>query len=52
VTEEKQSGGTDPRTKTFSYNAYGHRIAMSDTNAAGVTETFTYGHDVHGSVSR
>jgi RHS repeat-associated protein len=53
VTEEKQTGGTNPKTKTFSYDAYGHRIAMADTNTAtAVTDTYTYGHDVHGSVSQ
>ncbi|HEX7743839.1 MAG TPA: Ig-like domain-containing protein [Micromonosporaceae bacterium] len=53
VTEEKQSGGSNPKTKSFSYDAYGHRIAMQDkTNATGVTETFTYATDVHGSVSQ
>ena len=52
VTEEVQTGGTDPKTKTFSYDAYGHRIAMTDTNGSGTVETFTYGHDVHGSVSQ
>ncbi|HZN71745.1 MAG TPA: Ig-like domain-containing protein [Micromonosporaceae bacterium] len=53
VTEEKQSGGSNPKTKTFSYDAYGHRIAMTNKdNATGATETFTYAHDVHGSVSQ
>jgi RHS repeat-associated protein len=53
VTEEKQAGGSNPKTKTFSYDSYGHRISMSDrNNATGVTETFTYSHDVHGSVSQ
>jgi RHS repeat-associated protein len=53
VTEEKQSGGSNPKTKTFSYDAYGHRIAMSNKdNATGQTETFTYGTDVQGSVSQ
>jgi RHS repeat-associated protein len=53
VTEEKQSGGTNPKTKTFSYDAYGHRISMSDTvNGTTTTDTFTYAYDVHGSVSQ
>jgi len=53
VTEEKQSGGTNPKTKTFSYDAYGHRISMTDKdNATAATETFTYANDVHGSVSQ
>jgi RHS repeat-associated protein len=53
VTEEKQSGGSNPKTKSFSYDSYGHRISMSDkNNATGATETFTYSHDVLGSVSQ
>ncbi|GAA1595368.1 hypothetical protein GCM10009789_56730 [Kribbella sancticallisti] len=53
VTEEKQTGGTNPKTKTFSYDAFGHRISMTDTvNGSTQTDTFTYSHDVHGSVSQ
>ena len=53
VTEEKQTGGTSPKTKTFSYDAYGHRIGMTDTNnITGAVDTYTYGQDVHGSVSQ
>ena len=53
VTEEKQAGGTDPKTKTFSYDAYGHRISLTDTNnGTGAVDTYTYGHDVHGSISQ
>ncbi|HZO70338.1 MAG TPA: Ig-like domain-containing protein [Kribbellaceae bacterium] len=54
VTEEKQTGGLDPKTKTFSYDAFGHRIAMTDTKNATptVTDTYTYSNDVHGSVSQ
>ena len=54
VTEEKQTGGTN-RTKTYSYDAYGHRITMSDraTGGTGTDEQhFTYGNDVHGSISQ
>jgi RHS repeat-associated protein len=53
VTEEKQAGGTSPKTKSFSYDAYGHQMAMTSTdNGTGAAETFTFGHDVHGSVSQ
>jgi len=53
VTEQKQTGGTDPKTKTFSYDSYGHRIGLTDkNNTTGVTDTYTYAHDVHGSVSQ
>ncbi|WP_185749187.1 Ig-like domain-containing protein [Humibacillus xanthopallidus] len=53
TTEEKQSGGTDPKTKTFSYDAYGHRISMSSQdNGTTKTDSFSYAYDVHGSVSQ
>ena len=50
-----QVGGDDPRTKTYSYNAQGQRIAMTDqlTGSADSTQkSFSYGVDVHGSVSQ
>lgn len=34
-------------TRTYSYDGLGHRTAMTDSEG-----TFTYGHDVHGSVSQ
>jgi RHS repeat-associated protein len=52
TTEEKQAGGTNPKTKTFSYDAYGHRIGMTDTDGVGTSNTYTYGNDVHSSVSQ
>ncbi len=53
VTEEKQAGGANPKTKTYAYDNYGHRLQMSDkNNATGVTDTYTYGTDVHGSISQ
>jgi YD repeat-containing protein len=39
------------RTKTFSYDAFGNRIAMSDRPHGQTEKEYTYGHDVHGSVS-
>jgi RHS repeat-associated protein len=52
VTQEQQVGGTNPKTKTYSYDSYGHRLGMTDTDGAGVTTSYTYGNDVHGSVSQ
>jgi YD repeat-containing protein len=53
VTQEQQTGGTDPKTKTYAYDAYGHRLAMTTVPTAGGTpEQFTYATDVHGSVSQ
>lgn len=55
VTEEKQSGGGDPRTKSYAYNAVGQRIAMTDQATGSDNSTqnsYTYGNDVHGSVSQ
>ena len=51
VTEEKQTGGTNPATKTHAYDAYEHRIGLTDTLGTTVN-TYSYGHDVHGSVSQ
>ena len=54
VTQEEQTGGTEPKTKTYSYDAYGHRIAMTDkvTGSTAAPQVFTYAHDVHGSTSQ
>jgi len=52
MTEEKQAGGADPKTKTYSYDNFGHRLGMIDTNAAGTANTYSYGGDVHGSISQ
>ena len=53
VTEEKQEGGSNPKTKTYAYDAYGHRLTMTDANnTTGAVETFTYGSDAHGSISQ
>jgi RHS repeat-associated protein len=53
ATEEKQAGGTSPKTKSFSYDAYGHRISMtSQVNGTTTTDSFSYAYDVHGSVSQ
>jgi RHS repeat-associated protein len=54
VTQEAQTGGSNPKTRTYSYDAYGHRISLiSKNNTTGVTDpTYTYAHDVHGSISQ
>jgi RHS repeat-associated protein len=49
--ELKNSSGAVTETKTYSYDAYGTRISMVKTPSAGSEEMFTYGYDVHGSVS-
>ena len=57
VSEEKQSGGpaVDARTKTYSYNALGQRISMTDQSSDASEpekKSFTFGNDVHGSTSQ
>jgi RHS repeat-associated protein len=53
VTQEAQAGGTDPKTKTYAYDAYGHRLGLTDrNNSTGATNSYSYGSDVHGSVSQ
>jgi len=53
VTQEQQAGGTGPKTKTYAYDAYGHRVSLTDTvNATGATTSYSYATDVHGSVSQ
>ena len=53
VVQEQQTGGTNPKTKSYAYDAYGHRIALTDKdNTTGTTSTYSYGSDVHGSVSQ
>jgi YD repeat-containing protein len=52
VTQEQQTGGSDPKTKTYAYDTWGHRLSLTDTNSTGTTNTYSYGSDVHGSVSQ
>jgi RHS repeat-associated protein len=47
-----QTPGTQLRTKTYSYDTAGTRIAMTNTPAGGAAQDFTYAYDVHGSVSQ
>ncbi|HYO60731.1 MAG TPA: RHS repeat-associated core domain-containing protein, partial [Actinomycetota bacterium] len=51
ITMEDVTGGLSEK-KTYTYDAYDHRISMVD-DPAGTTgpKTYTYGYDVHGSVS-
>lgn len=51
ISQEEQSQSGLPNTsKSYSYDAFGHRTAMSRTTGS-TTTTSTYGYDVHGSVS-
>jgi RHS repeat-associated protein len=47
ATQEAQTGSS-PTTKSYSYDAYGHRMSMTDSASS---KTYSYGYDVHGSVS-
>ena len=53
VTREDVSGDSKSASKTYSYDAYGHRISMTDDpkDQTKPDETYTYAYDVHGSVS-
>lgn len=53
VTQEAQTGAVN-KTKTYSYDVYGHRISLEDKNntTGAPADLYTYGNDVHGSVSQ
>lgn len=52
VTQERHTtSGTLTTTKDYQYDAYGHRIGMANTPAGGTSSRYSYGYDVHGSVS-
>jgi len=57
-TEEQQTSKNTGNTlfvKDFTYDVYGHRLAMTvsgSTSPSVPNGTFTYGYDVHGSVSQ
>jgi RHS repeat-associated protein len=52
VTQETQSGDpTKDATKSYSYDAFGHRISLRNAPSAGTTKNYLYAYDVHGSVS-
>ena len=55
-TEKRRNGFTTTaqlqKTKAYSYDASGNRIAMVDTPQSGTDpKTYTYGRDVHGNTS-
>jgi YD repeat-containing protein len=53
VTQEQQSGGSNPKTKTYAYDAFGQRLSLTDTPTPGGTPTtYSYATDLHGSVSQ
>ena len=56
VSREEQRNGddaTDPllTTKSYAYDAYANRIGLTTSPAGGTPASYTYGYDVHGSVS-
>lgn len=54
VSEEEQrkgsATGTVDETKSYSYDAYGQRVGLANKKGS-TTKDFTYGTDVHGSIS-
>jgi RHS repeat-associated protein len=54
TTEEvqKDDSGTLITTKDYTYDAYGHRLSMTNTPNGQPSQTFTYGYNVHDSVSQ
>jgi RHS repeat-associated protein len=52
VTSETFAGDRKSLSKSYTYDASGNRMSLTDTPAdGGDTKTYTYGYDVHGSVS-
>jgi RHS repeat-associated protein len=55
VAEEEQRNGSPEgslnETKSYSYDAFGKRIGLNDRRPDGSSKDFTYGTDVHGSIS-
>ena len=55
VSEEEQRNGSPEgslnETKSYSYDAFGKRIGLNDKRPDGSSKDFTYGTDVHGSIS-
>jgi RHS repeat-associated protein len=52
-TQHNGDDGSDPllTTKSYASDAFGHRIGMTNSPNGGTAATYTYGYDVHGSVS-
>jgi RHS repeat-associated protein len=52
VVEEQQSNSTGPiTTKDYTYDAGGHRLTITNTPSGGAATSYTYGYNVHDSVS-
>jgi len=53
VTEEQQLNSTNTlqTTKDYTYDAYGHRLTETNTPAGSSATTYSYGYNVHDSVS-
>ena len=49
---EEVSSGSSDATKVYSYDAWGLRLAMTKNPDATEPQHYTYGYDVHGSVSQ
>jgi RHS repeat-associated protein len=49
--QQKDQAGALIATKSYAYDAYGHRVAMTRTPAVGSAARYNYGTDPHGSVS-
>ncbi|HVM19676.1 MAG TPA: RHS repeat-associated core domain-containing protein, partial [Egibacteraceae bacterium] len=48
-----QTPGAEIRTRSYGYDAFGHRVSMTDDPAGPeAPKDYTYGYDVHGSVSQ
>lgn len=44
--------GSNAGTKSYSYDAFGDKVGMSNTPSGGATERYSYGYDTHGSISQ
>jgi len=52
LTEEQQSNASGPITvKDYTYDAFGHRLTMTNTPSGQAATTYSYGYNVHDSVS-
>jgi YD repeat-containing protein len=52
LTEEQQSNSSGPITvKDYTYDAFGHRLTMTNTPSGQPATTYSYGYNVHDSVS-
>jgi RHS repeat-associated protein len=52
LTEEQQSNSSGPiTTKDYTYDAFGHRLTMTTTPTGQAATTYSYGYNVHDSVS-